>query len=83
MIIKRILLFAAIMVFCPLLDAQTIVSYEKPSKKEFVKAVDAVLSKTECTVSDMDERLKSMGIIQRELNNFTSQQWRDYNSLTK
>ena len=79
----RILLFVAFMALCPVLGAQTIMSYERPGKEEFVRAVDVVLSKTQCTASAMDERIEAMSIVQRELNNFSSQQWRDYNALTK
>ena len=64
------------------LNAQTILSYESPSKKEFMDAVDVVLNETTCFPADKEKRIKAMSIIQRELNNFSSAAWRDYNAIT-
>lgn len=79
---KRILLLTTILCLSMSLNAQTILSYERPSKKELEKAVNVVLHETSCMDADKNPRIQAMGIIQRELNNFSSQAWKDYNSLT-
>lgn len=78
MILRGVLTFAAAVLFASSLNAQTIVSTEKPSEKEFKKAVNIVLKKTSCHPSDKDERHEAISVIQREFNNFTSDQWRAY-----
>ena len=79
---RRLSLIALILCLSVSLDAQTILSYKKPSKTELEKAVNVVLYETSCTDEDRTARIQAMGIIQREINNFSSQAWRDYNSLT-
>lgn len=81
MIRRRLLLLLSLMLTTLCVDAQRVTSYERPDAKEFRAAVKEVLSRTECTASEMENRIKAMDIIQREFNNFSSQQWRDYNAL--
>lgn len=78
MILRRVFAFTAAVLLGSILNAQTIVSYEKPSEKEFKKAVNIVLKRTSCLTSDKDARQEALGVIQREFNNFTSDQWRSY-----
>jgi len=66
---------------CLALEAQTVVSYERPQQKELRKSVDVVLNKTSCLDADMSGRLDAMGVIQRDINNFTCDQWKEYNAL--
>ena len=61
-------------------DAQIIVSYERPSSKEFKSAVKTVLKGTSCCDADRTPRLEAMGVIQREMNNFSTENWRDFNN---
>lgn len=79
---KRYTLIFFLFCLCANLDAQIIKSYEKPTKEEYEKAVAEVLSETSCVFSDMEGRIRNMSIIQRELNNFSSAAWREYNDLT-
>lgn len=78
MILKKIFAFSTAVLLGFSLQAQTVLSYEKPSEKEFKKAVNIVLKKTSCLPDDKAERLDAFAVIQRELNNFTSDQWREY-----
>ena len=78
MILKKFFAFSTAVLLGFSLQAQTVLSYEKPSEKEFKKAVNIVLKKTSCLPDDKAERLDAFAVIQRELNNFTSDQWREY-----
>ncbi len=78
MILTRVFAFAIAVLLGFSLNAQTIVSYEKPSEKEFKKAVNIVLNRTSCMPSDMDARHEAFAVIQREMNNFSSKQWKSY-----
>lgn len=80
---RRLILIALILCLSVSLNAQIVVSYESPSKKEFEEAIDVVLNKTTCFAQDKDARIKAMGIVQREINNFSSSAWREYNDMTK
>ena len=64
------------------LDAQIVTSYEKPTHKELKKAVKTVLYQTSCYSEDRADRVEAMGVIQRQLNNFTTKDWAQYESLT-
>lgn len=79
---RNLLIITIFLSLYQIASAQTIVSYEKPGKEEFQKAVSVVLSKTECNYSDMEGRIQAMGIIQREFNNFAAEKWHDYRSQT-
>ena len=80
--IKKLLAVTAFLAVSFYVDAQIVTSYEKPSHKELKKAVRNVLHKTTCRAEDMDKRVEAMGVIQRELNNFTTKDWAQYESLT-
>lgn len=56
------------------LDAQIVKSYDRPDEKEFKSAVKHMLS-TSCVDPDTLSRLNSLGIIQREINNFPASEW--------
>ena len=60
--------------------AQTIISYEQPTKKEFKKATATVLYRTNCMSADQKNRLDAMSVIQREINNFSPADWKEYNT---
>ena len=76
---KRIvisLLIAAVTVSAS--HAQIVRSYEKPTEKEFKKAVKHVLKLTTCFAEDPSARLKAINVIQRELNNFDAADWKEF-----
>ena len=76
---KRIvisLLIAAVTVSAS--HAQIVRSYEKPTEKEFKKAVKHVLKSTTCFAEDSSARLKAINVIQRELNNFDAADWKEF-----
>ena len=77
---RSLLLFLAFFVLNIRVDAQTISSFEKPSKKEFRKAVATVLYRTDCLSADQEKRLDALSVIQREINNFSPEDWKDYNT---
>ena len=78
---KRCLfLIIACFVLSTVIGAQTITSYEKPSRKEFRKAVATVLYRTDCLSADQEKRLDALSVIQREINNFSPEDWKDYNT---
>ena len=61
-------------------DAQTIVSYERPSSKELKAAVKTVLKTTSCCDEDQTMRIEAMNIIQREMNNFSTEDWKNFSN---
>lgn len=76
---KRCLfLIIACFVLSTVIGAQTITSYEKPSRKEFRKAAATVLYRTDCLSADQKSRLDALSVIQREFNNFTPEDWKEY-----
>lgn len=75
---RSLLLFLAFFVLNIRVDAQTISSFEKPSKKEFRKAVATVLYRTDCLSADQEKRLDALSVIQREINNFSPEDWKEY-----
>ena len=78
---KRCLfLIIACFVLSTVIGAQTITSYEKPSRKEFRKAVATVLYRTDCLSADQEKRQDALSVIQREINNFSPEDWKDYNT---
>ena len=79
---KKIATLLVLLGACLVLDAQIVTSYEKPTHKELKKAVKTVLYKTSCYPEDRAERVQAMGVIQRQLNNFTTKDWAQYESLT-
>ena len=70
------LLIAAVTVSAS--HAQIVRSYEKPTEKEFKKAVKHVLKSTTCFAEDSSARLKAINVIQRELNNFDAADWKEF-----
>ena len=76
---KRIivlLLFATLSGFA--VQAQIVKSYEKPDEKEFKAAVKQVLKNTTCMAKDTVARLEALNVIQREINNFPAEDWKDF-----
>ena len=61
-------------------DAQIVLSYEKPSTKELKAAVKTVLKGTSCCDEDQTARLEAMSVIQRDINNFSTEDWKDFNN---
>lgn len=59
-------------------DAQIVLSYEKPSIKELKTAVKTVLKSTSCCDEDQTKRLDAMSVIQREMNNFSTEDWKNF-----
>ena len=78
---RKLLILIFFLCLCAGLDAQIVVSYDRPSKRELKKAVDVVLHKTTCSCADREARIKAMSVVQRELNNFYPEQWREYKAL--
>ena len=77
---KRFLSIIAFIVIAINIDAQTITSYERPSKKAFKKATTTVLYRTNCISIDQTYRLDALSVIQREINNFSPEDWKNYNT---
>ena len=61
-------------------DAQIVLSYEKPSTKELKAAVKTVLKGTSCCDEDQTARLEAMSVIQRDINNFSTEDWKNFNN---
>ena len=62
-------------------QAQIVKSYEKPAEKEFKAAVKQVLKNTTCMAKDTVDRLEALNIIQREINNFPAEDWKDFTNI--
>lgn len=79
---KRIIaLFVAVAAFATMTYAQTVVSIERPSDKEYRKAVKTMLYKS--NGHDITpKRMEAMEITQRMINTFLPADWRTYRNIT-
>ena len=59
-------------------EAQVVLSYEQPSSKEFKAAVKTVLKNTSCCDEDRTPRLEALNVIQRDMNNFSTEEWKNF-----
>ena len=76
---KRLFLaitFVASVVFAA--DAQIVKSYERPTDKEFKDAVKTILKGTTCFDKDRAPRIEAMNVVQREFNNFGTENWSNF-----
>lgn len=77
---RVIILFVAVMAVVTAVYAQTVVSMERPSEKEFRKAVKVLMYKT--NGHDVTpKRMAAMEVAQRMLNNFSPADWKAYRNL--
>lgn len=78
---RIIALFVAVATFATMAHAQTVVSMERPSDKEYRKAVKTLMYKS--NGHDItSKRMDAMEITQRMINNFTPADWRAYRNIT-
>ena len=78
---RIIALFVAVAAFATMAYAQTVVSTERPSDKEYRKAVKTILYKT--NGHDItSKRMDAMEITQRMINTFSPADWRAYRNIT-
>lgn len=77
---RCLFMIIALVVLTARVGAQTVLSYDKPSKKEFKRAAATVLYRTNCLDIDQKNRLDALSVIQREMNNFSPDDWKAYNT---
>lgn len=78
---RIIALFVALVAIASTISAQTVVSTERPSEKEFRKAVKTLLYKS--NGHDITpKRMAAMEVTQRMINNFLPADWKAYRNLT-